>query len=193
MKQNLARQRIREQLARIVVKAEKLKSLYSKEVIRERVAALAKEISRDYPAGEVVLVGVLKGAFVFLADLMRELTISPSIDFIWLSSYGASTTSSGSVEILKDIQTDISGKEVIIVEDIIDTGFTVKFLKEELARRQPHSLKICVLLDKRFRRKVAVHPDYVGITMDKDFFVIGYGLDCSERYRHLPGIYCLVS
>jgi hypoxanthine phosphoribosyltransferase len=173
--------------------AEKLTSLYSKEMIGKRVTALAEEISRDYPKGDVVLVGVLKGAFVFLADLIRELTISPSIDFIWLSSYGASTTSSGSVEILKDLETDITGKEVIIVEDIIDTGFTVKFLKEELATRQPHSLKVCVLLDKRFRRKVAIQPDYVGIAMDEDFFVIGYGLDCSERYRHLAGIYYIDS
>ena len=170
-----------------------LKILYPKEMIRQRVTALAEEISRDYPPDEVVLIGILKGAFVFLADLMRKLTISPSIDFIWLSSYGSSTSSSGEVKIVKDLQTEIAEKHVIIVEDIIDTGYTLKFLKEELGKRHPRSLKVCVLLDKRFRRKVDIQPDYVGMSMDEDLFVIGYGLDCSERYRHLSDIYYLES
>ncbi len=168
---------------------ENIKPLYSKEMIYDRVAAVADRISCDFPSGDVVLVGVLKGAFVFLADVMRKLTISPIVDFIWLSSYGESTTSAGRVEIVKDLQIDIGGRDVIIIEDIIDTGCTLKFLKEELAKRAPRSLKVCVLLDKRFRRKVNVQPDYVAIPMEKDLFVIGYGLDCAERYRHLAGIY----
>ena len=167
--------------------------LYSEEKISKRVAAIADQINRDFPSGDVVLVGVLKGAFVFLADLIRKLSIFPFIDFIWLSSYGDATTSSGKIKILKDLQTDIGGKDVIIVEDIIDTGLTLKFLKEELAKRRPRSLKVCVLLDKRFRREAAITPDYTAITLDDDLFVIGFGLDCAERYRHLPGIYFLES
>ena len=165
--------------------------LYSADNIADRVAAMADQISRDFASGDVVLVGVLKGAFVFLADLMRKLSISPLIDFIWLSSYGNSTTSSGKIEILKDLQTDIAGKDVIIIEDIIDTGLTLTFLKDELAKRQPRSLKVCVLLDKRFRRKVDMRPDYTVITIEEDLFVVGYGMDSAERYRHLPGIHYL--
>lgn len=167
--------------------------LYSQEKIAERVAALADRINRDFAAGDVVLVGVLKGAFVFLADLIRRLSISPVIDFVWLSSYGGNTMSSGRIKILKDLQTDIGGKDVIIVEDIIDTGLTLRYLKEELIKRQPRSLRLCVLLDKRFRREVDINPDYAAIILEKDLFVIGYGLDSAERYRHLPGIYFLES
>lgn len=170
---------------------ENLKILYTKEVIHQRVADLADQISRDYPSGSVLLVGVLKGAVVFLADLIRALKIPATIDFVRLSSYGSSTTSSGKVEIIKDLEMPIAGKDVIIVEDIIDTGLTIKFLKEELTKRQPRSLRICTLLNKEFRRKVEITADYVGITMDKDYFVVGYGLDFSERYRYLSDIHYL--
>ena len=116
-----------------------------------------------------------------------------AIDFVRLSSYGDSTTSSGNVRIVKDLETSITGKDVIVVEDIIDTGLTMEFLKRELSERQPRSLKVCVLLDKKFRRQVAINVDYVGISMAKDYFVVGYGLDFSERYRQLPEIYHIES
>ena len=167
----------------------KLKVLYNKKTIFKRVTDLAQQISLVYPSGELILVGVLKGVFIFLADLVRALKIPVHIDFVRLASYGASTHSSGKVKILKDLETSITGKDVIIVEDIIDTGLTLKFLKQELTKRRPRSLKICVLLDKKSRRKVEIWLDYVGITMEKDYFVVGYGLDFSEQYRHLSEIF----
>ena len=167
----------------------KLKVLYNKKIILKRVMDLAKQISQDYPSGQLILVGVLKGGFIFLADLVRALKIPVHIDFVRLASYGASTHSSGKVKILKDLETSITGKDVIIVEDIIDTGLTLEFLKKEFTKRRPRSLKVCALLDKKSRRKVEIGADYVGITMEKDYFVVGYGLDCSEHYRHLPEIF----
>ena len=165
--------------------------LFTEEEIAESIAVIARRIDEDFASGDVVLVGVLKGAFVFLADLMRKLTISPVIDFIWLSSYGDARSSSGTVEILSDLQADIRGKDVIVVEDIIDTGLTLRFIKEELTKRMPRSLRVCVLLDKRFRRKADIEPDYTAIALEKNLFVVGYGLDSAEQYRHLPGIYYL--
>ncbi|MCD6353086.1 MAG: hypoxanthine phosphoribosyltransferase [Proteobacteria bacterium] len=165
-----------------------LKILYPKETIQERVTALAGQIYHDYQPEEVLVVGVLKGSFVFLADLVRELKLPLIIDFVRLSSYGNSLTSSGTVKILKDLETSITGKNVIIVEDIIDTGLSIKVLKDEFTKRQPRSLKICALIDKNFRRKVEIDADYVGITMDRDYFIVGYGLDWAENYRQLPDI-----
>jgi len=173
--------------------SESLKILYTQETILEKVTGLADQVSRDYPSGNVLLVAVLKGAFVFLADFIRALKIPVFIDFVQLSSYGTSSVSSGKVKILKDVETSVTGKDVIVIEDIIDTGLTVKFLKEELSKRKPRSLKICALLDKNFRRQVAIDADYVGISMDKDYFIVGYGLDFSESYRHLPEIYYINS
>lgn len=172
---------------------ETLTLLYSQETIRAQVTALADRISSDYPEGGLVMIGVLKGAFMFLADLVRALRIPVSIDFVQLSSYGSSTTSAGTVTILKDIQASIEDKDVIIVEDIIDTGVTVAFLKDELKRRKPRSVKVCALLDKRFRRVASIDADYVGIFMEKDHFVVGYGLDVAERYRNLAEVYCIES
>ena len=169
----------------------KLKVLYNKKTIFKCVADLAQQISQDYPAGELILVGVLKGGFIFLADLVRALKVPVNIDFVRLASYGSSTHSAGKVKILKDLETSIKDKNVIIVEDIIDTGLTVEFLKKELVKRDPRSLKVCTLLDKKSRRKVEVEADYVGITMEKDYFVVGYGLDFSEQYRHLSEIFFL--
>jgi hypoxanthine phosphoribosyltransferase len=171
------------------VMGKKLKVLYNKTTILNRVKDLAQQISQDYPSGELILVGVLKGGFIFLADLVRALKIPAHIDFVRLASYGYSTHSSGKVKILKDLETSITGKDVIIVEDIIDTGLTLKFLKQELTKRRPRSLKICVLLDKKSQRRVEIWLDYVGITMEKDYFVVGYGLDFSEQYRNLPEIF----
>ena len=168
-----------------------LKILYPKETIQERVTALAGQIYQDYQPEEVLVVGALKGAFVFLSDLVRELKLPLIIDFVRLSSYGSSTTSSGTVKILKDLETSITGKNVIVVEDIIDTGLTIKFLKDEFTKRQPRSLKICTLIDKKFRRQVKIDADYAGITMDRDCFIVGYGLDWAENYRQLPDIYSI--
>ena len=170
---------------------EKLNRLYSKDTILRRVADLADQISHDYPSGNLLLVGVLKGAFVFLADLIRAMSVPLSIDFVELSSYGDATTSSGEIEILKDMEATATRRDIVIVEDIIDTGLTMAFLKKEILRRKPRSLKVCALLDKRFRRQITIDVDYVGIIMEKDYFVVGYGLDFSERYRHLPDIYSI--
>lgn len=168
---------------------EKLNTLYTKDTLMRRVAALGDQISCDYPSGNLLLVGVLKGAFVFLADLMRAIRVPLAVDFVLLSSYGNATTSSGKIRILKDMETSATERDIVIVEDIIDTGLTMGFLKKEILKRKPRSLKVCALLDKRFRRRISMDADYVGITMDKDYFVVGYGLDCSERFRHLPDIY----
>lgn len=173
------------------MKNEKLKVLYTEQIIHEQVAALADQISRDYQGRAVLLVGVLKGAFVFLADLVRALRIPAMVDFVQLSSYGASTDSSGKISITKDLDAPVTGRDIIIVEDIIDTGLTIAFLKETLLTRNPRSLRICALLNKGSRRQISIEVDYVGITMDTDYFVVGYGLDYSERYRHLPEIHYL--
>ncbi|MCX8011535.1 MAG: hypoxanthine phosphoribosyltransferase [Desulfobacterota bacterium] len=169
-----------------------LKILYGQRAIRKRVKNIAQQISSDYSSDKLIFVGILKGSFIFLADLVRELKMPLLIDFVRLASYGSATYSSGKVKILKDIETSIEGKHVIIVEDIIDTGLTINFLKEELMKRNPRSLKICALIDKISRRKVKIEADYVGIKMKRDYFLVGYGLDFSEQYRNLPGIYFLV-
>jgi len=169
---------------------EEKKLLYSKESIDRRVKELAGTISRDLEGKDVVLVGVLKGAFIFLADLARHLEIPHTVDFVRLASYGSGSVSSEKITITKDIETDIEGKEVIVVEDIIDTGYTVTFLRERLEERAPHSIKVCTLIDKKQRRKIAVNADYVGFALDEGF-VVGYGLDFDEKFRCLPDIYVI--
>jgi hypoxanthine phosphoribosyltransferase len=164
------------------------KVLYSKEAISGRVAELAEAISEDYHGKEPVLIGILKGAFIFMADLIRCLKIPCVVDFIRVASYGSGSVSSGRVVIRKDIETDIEGKDVLIVEDIIDTGITLRFLVEKLQERKPRSLKVCAFLDKRARRKVKFEADYVGFTME-DGFVVGYGLDFNEMSRFHPEVY----
>ncbi|MEJ2556062.1 MAG: hypoxanthine phosphoribosyltransferase [Anaerolineae bacterium] len=159
--------------------------LISEEQIRQRTHELAQEISRDYEAKDLLLVCVLKGGIVFLVDLMRELTIPHSIDFMATSSYGASTESSGVVRILKDLDKPIEGRNVLIVEDIIDTGHTLDYLTRILYERAPASLHICTLLNKQERREVDIPIDYVGFNIPNKF-VIGYGLDFGEIYRNLP-------
>ena len=161
--------------------------LISAEEISNQVQRLAKKISADYQGGDLVLVGVLKGAFIFLADLARQLTIPTEIDFVRLASYGASTTSSGNVRIISDVELSLRGRDVVIVEDIIDSGLTMQFLREHLLAHQPRSLKICAFLDKRQRRTTPVPIDYVALQSDKGFLV-GYGLDFNEAHRHLPDI-----
>jgi len=157
--------------------------------IQRRVRDLALEISHDYPdEAPLHFVSVLKGAFVFLGDLVRSMDRAVSLDFMAVSSYGKSTNSSGEVRLLKDLDSGLEGRHVIIVEDIVDTGLTLSFLVKTLRERSPRSLKVCVFLDKKMRRKVQYTADYTGFTID-DGFVVGYGLDCNEQDRALPEVY----
>jgi len=168
--------------------AQNLQLLYSKDEIARQIQRLGAEISRDYPDTEILLVCVLKGSFLFFADLVRAVTTPAVIDFVRLASYGSETQSSGLVEMRKDLEMPIKGRDVVIVEDIIDSGYTLESLYNRLIRREPRSLKICTLIDKSSRRKVPIQADYIGISMD-DGFIIGYGLDYDEKYRNLPDIY----
>ncbi len=161
--------------------------LISKEELDKQVEELGSRISKDYEGKELVIIGVLKGGFIFLADLARKITIPVDLDFISVSSYGDSSKSSGVVKIIKDVDTNISGKHVLIVEDIIDTGLTLNHLVELLKTRGPLSVKICAALDKPSRRKAEVHVEYKGIEIP-DEFVIGYGLDYAGKYRNLPEV-----
>lgn len=165
--------------------------LYSQEQIKERVRELAGQISRDYEGKELIVIGVLKGAFIFMADLIRCLTIPCRVDFVRLASYGAEAVSSGKVVMTKDIETSIKDQEILIVEDVVDTGLTLSFLINWLQERNPRSLKVCAMLDKRQRRQVPFEADYVGFTIE-DEFVVGYGLDFNEKARFLPDI-CVVT
>jgi len=162
--------------------------LINEQQIQEKVKELGEIISEDYKDSEdLLLVGILKGGVVFMADLLRAIKIPVKIEFMAVSSYGNSTTSSGIVRILKDLDTSIEGKDVLLVEDIVDTGLTLNYLKEYLLARKPKSLKICTMLDKPSRRKVHVDIDYKGFEIP-DKFVVGYGLDFSGLYRNLPYI-----
>ena len=161
--------------------------LISTEELQRRVHELADQISADYQGKNPLLVCVLKGGYVFLADLTRAMTINHSIDFIAISSYGSSTESTGVVRILKDLDRDISGKHVLLVEDIIDTGHTIAYILENLRTRQPASLRVCTLLSKTSRREIPLPVDYIGFEIPNEF-VIGYGLDYAEKYRNLSFI-----
>jgi hypoxanthine phosphoribosyltransferase len=158
--------------------------LVSEEAIRTKVADMGRQISEDYRGQELLLVGLLRGAIVFLSDLMRAIDIPARLDFIGISSYG-SGTESGAVRLVMDLETDIAGRHVLIVEDIVDTGKTLSYLVETLRARHPASLCICALLDKPERRQVPIDVDYVGFEIP-DKFVVGYGLDFAEGYRNLP-------
>jgi hypoxanthine phosphoribosyltransferase len=159
--------------------------LIDADTLQERIGGLGEEISRDYEGRDLLLVGVLKGAVFFMADLMRELTVPCEIDFMAISSYGAETDSSGVVRILKDLDLNIAGRDVLVVEDIIDSGLTLSYLMRNLKARRPASLEICALLTKPERREIDVPVRYVGFEIPNKF-VIGYGLDFAERYRNLP-------
>ena len=158
--------------------------------LRARVAELGAELSRDYAESDLVIVGVLKGAVLFIADLMRELTIPCEVDFMALSSYGSSTDSSGVVRILKDLDAPIEGRDVLIVEDIIDSGLTLHYLIKNLNARGPRSLEVCSLLIKPERRRVELPISYVGFEIPNKF-AVGYGLDHRQRYRNLPYVAAL--
>jgi len=162
-------------------------TLFTGEQIKARVDELARRISDDYRGSRLLLVGILKGAFVFLAELARELDIEVEFDFMALSSYGSMTKTSGVVRILKDLDTDITGRNVVIVEDLIDTGLTLNYLLRSLEARGPESVEICALLNKRVANKVEVPIKYEGFSIP-DVFVVGYGMDYAERYRNLPYI-----
>ncbi len=168
---------------------EKIQSVVvSQTTIQKKVRELAKKISEDYNGEEHVLIGVLKGGFIFLADLAREITIPVAIDFISVSSYGSSSKSSGVVRILKDIDIDIFNKHLLLVEDLIDTGLTLSHLKELFRTRNPKSIKVCTILDKPSKRLIDLPVEYPGIEIP-DKFVVGYGLDYAEKYRNLPEVY----
>jgi hypoxanthine phosphoribosyltransferase len=159
--------------------------LIEEDRLRERVAELGEEVSADYAGRDLLLIGVLKGAVFFMADLMRHLTVPCEVDFMAISSYGAATDSSGVVRILKDLDINIEGREVLVVEDIIDSGLTLSYLMRNLEAREPASLEICALMTKPDRREIDVPVRYVGFEIPNRF-VIGYGLDFGERYRNLP-------
>ena len=159
--------------------------LIDESTLRARVEELGEEVSRDYMGREPLLVGVLKGAVFFMSDLMRQLTVPCEIDFMAISSYGASTDSSGVVRILKDLDINIEGRDVLVVEDIIDSGLTLSYLIRNLESREPASLEVCALMTKPERREIDVPVRYVGFEIPNRF-VIGYGLDFAERYRNLP-------
>jgi hypoxanthine phosphoribosyltransferase len=164
--------------------------LVPSEEIEKRVRELGEHITKDYRDEELLLVGILRGAVVFLSDLMRHLELPCEIDFMEVSSYGAGTSSSGVVRILKDLQEDITGRHVLIVEDIIDTGLTLSYLSRTLLARKPASLEICALLSKPSRRQVELDVKYMGFEVP-DVFVVGYGIDYAGAYRNLPDIHAL--
>ncbi len=164
--------------------------LVPQERLAERVRELAAEISRDYAGRDLLLVGVLKGAVFFLSDLMRHLNVPVEVDFMAVASYGSATKSSGVVRILKDLDAVIEDRDVLIVEDIVDSGLTLQYLLRNLAGRNPRSLEVCALLIKPDRQKVDLHTKYVGFEIPNRF-AIGYGLDYAERYRNLPFVAAL--
>jgi hypoxanthine phosphoribosyltransferase len=168
------------------------KEVVSRQDIARRVKELGQAITRDYSGRRLVVVGILNGAFIFLADLVREIELPIEIDFIRVSSYGASTCSTGAIQISKDSEIELAGKDVLLVEDIVDTGRTLACLKELFAARKAESVRICALIDKHERREVEVAVDYAGFEVAEGFLV-GYGLDHAEQHRQYPAIYKLVS
>ena len=169
------------------MKEDVLRVLLSEDEIREKVRELGGKITADYKNSNLMLVTVLKGAVVFLADLMRQIDVPAEIDFMVVSSYGSGVKSSGVVKIVKDLDVPLEGKDILIVEDILDSGLTLSYIKELLESRGPRSIRIATLLDKPSRRKVDLQADYIGFSVP-DEFVIGYGLDYDEKYRNLPYI-----
>lgn len=161
--------------------------LYTREELADIVARLGKRISDDYKDKNLFMVAALKGAVVFMADLMRAIEVPCAIDFLSVSSYGKGTTTSGEVRVLKDLDSTLEGRDLLVVEDILDSGVTLSFLLKNLSARNPRSIRLCTLLDKPERRRVSITPDYVGAQVP-DKFIVGYGLDYAEKYRNLPYI-----
>ena len=169
------------------MKGKDVKIIIPKRELKKRVKELGAKISKDYAGKELILIGILKGSFVFLADLIRQIKIPHKIDFIAVASYDQEIEGSGAVRLVKDLSANIEGKNVIIIEDIVDTGLTLNFIRKKLLLRNPKSLEIVTLLDRKERRKVQVPIKYVGFVVPNEF-VVGYGLDLGERYRNLPYI-----
>ncbi len=163
------------------------KVLFTSEQIKKAIQRLASEIKRDYSEKDILIVGILKGSFVFLADLIRELGLPVEIEFVQLSSYGSGKETSGKIKVVRGLRTPVKGRHVLVVEDIIDTGLSANFLLNYLRKRKPASLKLCALLDKPERRRVTVPIDYLGFTVPNKF-IVGYGIDWNEKFRHLPEI-----
>lgn len=161
--------------------------LFSEEQLKKRVQEIAGEIQRDYAGKEIMLISVLRGSFIFMADLCRAIDLPCTLDFMAVSSYGKGTSSSGQVQITKDLSEDISGRHIIVVEDILDSGNTLSYLLKILQHRHPASIRLCTLLDKPERREKPITADYVGFTVP-NAFIVGYGLDYAEKYRNLPYI-----
>ena len=161
--------------------------LFTEEELKARVAEIAARIDQDYAGKEPMLISVLRGSFIFMADLARAITLPCTVDFMAVSSYGSGTTSSGQVKITKDLSESIEGRDIIVVEDILDSGNTLSYLFQLLQARHPASVRLCTLLDKPSRRTKPITADYTGFTVD-DLFVVGYGLDYAEKYRNLPYI-----
>ena len=159
--------------------------LYTEQQIQEKVAELGRQISEDYRGKQVLALCILKGAFIFIADLMKRLDLDVTIDFMAVSSYGSATKSSGVVKIVKDLDVPVEGRDILIVEDIIDSGLTLSYLIDVLERRNAHSVKVVSMFDKPHRRAVDLEPDYRGFVVP-DAFIVGYGLDYAEKYRNLP-------
>ena len=170
----------------------RIETLISKDDINKRIKELASEINEDFKDEEVLLIGLLRGSVVFIADLARELEIEATMDFMTVSSYGNSTESSRDVKIIKDLEEDIKGRNVIIVEDIVDTGFTLRKVEDMLMTREPKKLKIITLLDKPERREVDIEVEYIGFKIQDDF-VVGYGIDYAQKHRTLPYVGIVVS
>ena len=160
--------------------------IYTEEQISKAVKEIGSQINKDYEGKEIAFVSILNGAYAFTADLMRCVDLDCTIDFMQVSSYGDSTSSSGTLKIKRDISGDITGKHVIVVEDILDTGFTLYNLKNYLESKKPASLKICTFIDKPARRTQEIKADYKCFTLDEDLFIVGYGLDFAQKYRNLP-------
>jgi hypoxanthine phosphoribosyltransferase len=167
-----------------------LRILISRGEIAKAVDRLAYQIKSDYQGKQPLLIGVLKGSFMFMADLIRQLDLPLELDFVRLSSYGAARESSGKVRIVQRVKTPVKGRDILVIEDIVDTGITTSFLLDYLRKRRPASLKLCALTDKPSRRRVPVSIDYLGLSLPNKF-VVGYGLDCDEKFRNLPDIYTL--
>ena len=164
--------------------------LLTKEEIDKAVSDIARRISSDYKSCDLILIGVLKGAIIFLSDLIRKITIPVKVDFVRISSYGTETSSSGNIHLSKDVEINLKDKDVLIIEDIVDTGLSLTYLSNHLKSFGPKSVKICSLIDKHERRKADIKIDYVGRVI-KEGFLVGYGLDYAEKFRNLPGVYQL--
>jgi hypoxanthine phosphoribosyltransferase len=163
------------------------KTIIASDEITNAIARLAGEIRRDYKGKQPLLIGILKGSFVFMADLIRQLDLPVEVDFVTLSSYGAAREASGKVRVVQGLRTPIKGRDVLVIEDIVDTGTTISFLLDYVRKRKPASLRLCSLTDKPSRRRVPVSIDYLGFTLP-DKFIVGYGLDWNEKFRYLPNI-----